>query len=39
MLLVKKTYSKLREDFLLNKFTNFAMAVSMGHTSHTIPEE
>jgi len=37
--LVKKTYSKLRDDFLLNKFTNFAIAVSIGQTSHGILEE
>ncbi|AJW71191.1 hypothetical protein NADRNF5_1510 [Nitrosopumilus adriaticus] len=37
--MVKKTYSKLRDDFLLNKFTNFAIAISIGHISHTIFDE
>ena len=26
-------------DFRLNKLTNFAIAVSIGHTSHTLIEE
>ena len=39
MELVKKTYSKLREDFLLNRFTNFAIAISIGHVSHTTLDE
>ena len=37
--LVKKTYSKLCDDFRLNKFTNLAIAVSIGHTSHATFEE
>jgi len=39
MKLVKKTYSKLREDFPLNRFTNFSMAVSIGQVSQETFDE
>ena len=37
--LIKKTYSKLCEDFRLNRLVNLAIAVSIGHTSHPILDE
>jgi len=39
MELVKKTYSRLREDFRLNKSKNFVITVSIGQTSQMIFDE